>query len=141
MIIDQAGSLQRFVRLDFLEPSTDPALDESAYPGFPVDPLSGGTGTLLTSRIPITTWGVLKEDDQGILKRDPDYPPLDMDKMQTGESKYILMGIDFNPAGESSTGLIIWGSWQAFCKPARPNSLRRGGPGLGDPPLHRGVRQ
>ena len=100
MIIDQAGSLQRFVRLGFLEPSTDPALDESAYPGFPVDPLWGETGTLLTSRISIMTWAVLKEDDQGILKPDPDYPPLDMDKMQTDESKYIWMGIDFNPAGE-----------------------------------------
>lgn len=99
MVIDQAGSLQRFVRLHFLEPSTDPALDESAYPGFPVDPLWGGTGTLLTSSISIKTWAVLKADDQGILRPDPDYPPLDMDKMQTGESKLIWVGIDFNPAG------------------------------------------
>ena len=100
MIIDQAGSLHRFVRLHFKDPSTDPELDESAYPGFPVDPLWGGTGTLLTSKISITTWGVLKADDQGILKRDPDLPPLDMDKMQTGESKLIFLGIDFNPVGE-----------------------------------------
>jgi hypothetical protein len=99
MIINQAGSLQRFVRLHFKDPSTDPALDESAYPGFPVDPLWGGTGTLDTSRISITTWGVLKEDDLGNLKPDPDYPPLDMDKMQTGESKLVWLGIDFNPVG------------------------------------------
>jgi len=100
MTIDQAGFLHRFVRLHFKEPSTDPALDESAYPGFPVDPLWGGTGTLLTSKISIRTWGVLKEDEQGILVRDPDLPPLDMDKMQTGESKFVWLGIDFNPVGE-----------------------------------------
>jgi len=99
MIIDQAGFLHRFVRLHFMEPSTDPALDESAYPGFPVDPLLGGTGTLLTSKISIKTWAVLKEDDQGILKPDPDNAPLDMDKMLTGESKLVWLGIDFNPTG------------------------------------------
>jgi hypothetical protein len=124
MIIDQAGSLQRFVRLHFLEPSTDPALDESAYPGFPVDPLWGGTGTLLTSRISIMTWGVLKKDDNGILKPDPDYPPLDMDKMQTNTSKYIWLGIDFNPAGEFIdrtyhlgllAGVSLTGAAELFC--------------------------
>ncbi|MCK7476736.1 MAG: hypothetical protein M0C28_03650 [Candidatus Moduliflexus flocculans] len=83
-----------------MEPSTDPALDESAYPGFPVDPLWGGTGSVLTSKIAITTWGVLKEDDQGNLVRDPNLPPLNMDKMLTGESKLIFLGIDFNPMGE-----------------------------------------
>jgi len=99
MIIDQAGSLQRFVRLHFLEPLAG-SLDDSGYPGFPVDPLWGGTGTLLTSKISITTWGVLKEDDHGVLRLDPDLPPLNMDKMQAGDSKYIFLGIDFNPVGE-----------------------------------------
>lgn len=99
MIIDQAGSLRRFVRLHFLEP-LEGSLDESGYPRFPVDPLWGETGTLLTSKISIKTGAVLKEDAEGILRYDPDYPPLDMDKMQTGESKYIFLGIDFNPVGE-----------------------------------------
>ncbi len=99
MTIDQSGSLQRFVRLHFLEPSEDPALDESAYPGFPVDPLWGSTGLLLTSKISFTSWGVLTADENGILGR-PRLLPLDMDKMQAGESKYIDLEIKFNPQGE-----------------------------------------
>ena len=100
MTIDQSGSLQRFVRLHFLEPSTDPASEnESQFPGLHVDPLWGSTGTLLTSKISFTSWGPLKADEQGILRDDLD-TSLDMEKMQTGKSKYIALVIKFNPMGE-----------------------------------------
>jgi hypothetical protein len=100
MTIDQSGSLQRFVRLHFLEPSTDPASEnESQFPGLHVDPLWGSTGTLLTSKISFTSWGPLKADEQGILRFDTD-TSLDMDKMQAGKSKYIDLVIEFNPMGE-----------------------------------------
>jgi len=99
MIIDQSGSLHRFVQLHFLNPSTNPACDESALPPDPVDPLFGGTGTLLTNRIAITTGLVQKVTDDGYLWSDPDQPPLAMDKMLTGQSKIVLMGIEFKPAG------------------------------------------
>ena len=142
MIIDQAGSLKRFVRLHFLEPLAG-SLDESGYPGFPVDPLSGRTGTLLTSKISIKTWAVLKEDAEGILGcRAPDYPPLDMDKMQAGDSKYIFLSIDFNPAGAFVDRTYFLGFLAGVSQTgAAKLSLRRGGQGVGDPPLHRVVRQ
>ena len=101
MIIDETGFLHRFVQLHFLEPSTNPVCDESARPGYPVDPLNGGTGTLLTKTISITTWSVLKNEN-GYLVTDPDQPPLDMDKMVTGDSKLVQLGITFNPAGTFS---------------------------------------
>jgi hypothetical protein len=100
MTIDQSGSLQRFVRLHFLEPSTDPAYEnESHFPGLHVDPLYGNTGTLLTSKISFTSFCPLKADENGILRLDPD-TSLNMDKMQAGDFKYIALRIEFNPVGE-----------------------------------------
>jgi hypothetical protein len=101
MTIDQSGFLRRYVQLAFVEPpSTDPESEnESHFPGLDVNPVRNWPVTLETSKISFTSWGPLKADEQGILRFDSN-ASLDMDKMQTGESKYIDLVIEFNPMGE-----------------------------------------
>jgi len=96
MKIERSGVLGRFVRLDFQQPSTDPVCDESGDPGCAVDPLYGGVGELETKTIRISTQGVLTRRADGALVQDINQR-LDMDKMQSGQSKLVGLGITFTP--------------------------------------------
>jgi hypothetical protein len=96
MKVDKNGLLGRYVKINFQDPSTDPACDESGYPGFAVDPLQGVVGELETKRIEISTGSVLVRNADGALVRDLNQR-LDMDKMQAGQSKLIDLAITFTP--------------------------------------------
>jgi hypothetical protein len=96
MKIDRNGLLGRYVKINFQDPSTDPACDQSGFPGFAVDPLQGGIGELETKRIQISTWGVLVRNADGALVRDAKQR-LGMDLMQAGQAKLIGLGITFTP--------------------------------------------
>jgi hypothetical protein len=102
MKIDKNGLLGRSVKIGFQDPSTDPDCDDTdgnlpGLSGIPIDPLQGeAAGEIETMRIEISTTSVLVEDANGWLVRDGNQP-LDMDKMQAGQSKFIGLEVTFTP--------------------------------------------
>lgn len=96
MKLDRTKALGRFVQLSFGTPSTDPTCDDSGEIGCGIDPLRGGTGTIETKTIEITTQIVLVRNNAGELVRDVKQP-IGMELMKTGDSKFIGLGITFTP--------------------------------------------